>query len=153
MLERDRIIVELRAHIVTLQKRLEAPIHVDVKLPEDFAVQMPALLRRRAKPDAKTEDSPKPKQEIEWADANENDLPQLAKLAAEELGTTRVSPLILQQTIARIKRRILMAKTNRAIKQMELGVIDSRVSPSARTSEAVDIPEEIRQRIEEAERV
>ncbi|MDE2104953.1 MAG: hypothetical protein KGL39_47385 [Patescibacteria group bacterium] len=155
MLERERILVELRARIVSLEKRLAEPIQVKVELPENFAVQMPAVVRKRTKGDVKPEISTPREEETKWADADENNLEQLAQFAVRELGTARVPPALLAQTVARIKRRIVMAKTNRTIRALELGILDSRLPPTAKVEESVTepVPQEVLDRIKEAERV
>lgn len=150
MLERERLVVELRAEVARLDKRLSDPLEVTVQLPENFAVEMPAVVRKRTKSDVKQEILRPSQDETKWADADENDLPQLAKFAVEELGRSNVPPILLNQTVERIKKRIIMAKTNRTIRSLELGVIDSRIPPTAKVE---SIPQDILERIEAAERV
>jgi len=151
--ERDRIIAELHAEVARMDKRAETPIAVTVKLPDDFAVLAPAFVRpTRGKRDVKPENS-MPLESIKWHEVNEEDPDAIAKIILAENGGRLLAPQILAQATARVQRRIRQAKVHQTLRQMEVGTMDARVPPSVRVEEQpVEIPDEIRERIEMADR-
>ena len=154
--EKDRHIVSLRAQIAGLEKRLHEPIAVTVEMPENLALLQPAVFRdKRPRKPVNPEISEPVPEPIDWARLDENSYEQIAKLAAQELGRP-VPAHILSQTVNRIKARIRMARTQALIRSQESGQVGTIVPPDTKVAEEVEepkIPEHIRQRIAEAERV
>ena len=152
--EKDRHIVTLRAQIAGLEKRLAEPIAITVKLPDDFAVAMPMVVRdKRLRKPQNPENPEAPQEVVDWANVDENDPAQLAKIATLELGGP-TNAYVLAKTIARIKHHIVTAKTQKLIRALEKGSVGTIISPDTKVvADEVDIPESIRQRIADAERV
>jgi hypothetical protein len=150
----------LENQINVLQRKLDAPqtpLAVTVKLPDDFAVERTAIVRRTigAENHVNTKNSEQAKP-IDYTTIDENNPAHIAELAARELGP-RATPYAVAAVVRRIKTQIRMAKEQKAIKLREMGVMHQGVAPSTRVvfaekSEAEhDAPERIRQMIEAAE--
>ncbi len=141
---KDALIRALEAQNAVLAERLAEPIKVHVEMPKDLVLLQPAVMRRRGQQDQ----APKvPKGEPDWANINENDPKQMAKLAADELGT-RVSPYVLKLTVDRLKKHIRDARTQQiaeGLKTANVGTIE--------TDRQAYIPPAVRELIEEAEKV
>lgn len=153
---KDEIITVLKEQNAALARRLLIPVEVSVKLPEDFAVQMPAVVARRLKRDS-PEAAPM-KKETDWASIDENDPTAMAREAAKELGTT-VAPHVLARTIASMKMTIRAAKRKKLENALREGKVGTQGSPSTviTEEEAVAqgpgfVPSEVQKLIDQAER-
>jgi hypothetical protein len=152
---KDEIIANLKAQSAAYEQRLSLPLSVTVKLPEDFAVQMPAVLARKMK--TKDHTAAAPVQETDWASIGENDNEALAREAAKELGTV-VPPAVLARTISSMKMTIRAAKRKKFEASLREGKVGTQSSPQPITeADAIEqgfkyIPKEIRDLVEQAER-
>ena len=139
---KDALIRLLEAQNAVLAVRLEEPIAVTVRLPENFAMVQPAIVRRKQPQDP---ESPAKRVETDWASVDENDPVQIAEIAAQELGPG-YTPYQLSQCVARIKFHARTAKAERAMRSQERGTV------GVIQSEEPHVPERIQKIIEDAER-
>lgn len=152
---KDEIIEVLKAQNAALGARLSAPVEVSVNLPEDFAVQMPAVIARRSKrQDQDTTRHPVVK-EIDWANVDENDKEAIARIAAQELGGP-VPPHVLARTVSQIKLNIRTARSDKFRKSLQEGRVGTQSRPLTE-EEAIEqgatyVPSEIRRLVESAEK-
>lgn len=136
--------------IAALEARIAAPVEVTVKLPDDFAVIQPAVLRTRRTPDSTKPAKPK-ENEPDWVNLDENDPAALAKAAAWELGGP-TNPYVLAQTIKQIKTNIVRAKTERNRRTLEsssVGTIPS-TEPGVSPTQPDYVPAHIQRMIDSA---
>ena len=154
---KDEVIRVLRDQNAALEARLSAPISVSVSLPEGFAVQMPAVVSRRRKPQDTEIPHAAPK-EVDWANIDENNNEAIARIAAQELGAV-VPAHVLARTVAQIKLNIKSARAQKLRRSLQ----DARVGTQSRPAdlltedEAIEqgssyVPAEIRKLVESAER-
>jgi hypothetical protein len=105
--------------IAALEARLAAPVSVTVKLPDDFAMVTPAIVsHRRRKPVEDAGGARKEEEPIDWANLDENNPEDLARVAAREIGG-KTTPYVLAQTVARIKTNIVREKLQRNRRTLE----------------------------------
>ena len=135
---KDALIQSLEAQNAVLAERLAGPVAVTVKLPEDFALVQPALVRRKRPQDPET--PRKDAKEVDWATVDINNPFLMAELAAQEYGRM-LSPVELSDWLIRIRRQIAMAK-------QQGGSI-----PTMPMSETTTVPAHILEKIAAAERV
>lgn len=140
---KDALIRSLEAQNAVLAERLAEPVSISVKLPEDFALLQPALVRRKRQQDPSNPNPHKEVQEVDWANVDENNAPLMATLAAEEFGRM-VGPVELAEWRARVHRQILHAKQS-GLRNPEI--------PNVGTLETKPVPEHILAQIADAERV
>lgn len=153
---KNEIIAVLKEQITALDQRLSSPIAVSVNLPEGFAVQMPAVVGRRPKrPQDSNVPSPAGVKEVDWASVDPNDNKEIARLAANELGTM-VTPHVLAQTVARIKMNIRSAredKLRRALTEGKVGTVSRPLTEEEAIEQGAEyVPSDIRKLVESAER-
>lgn len=141
---KDALISTLKAQNAILAARLAEPIAVTVEMPKDFALLQPAVMRRR-KPD---EAPRKTDVDVDWANVDENNKEQIAKIAADELGGM-VSPVVLAQTVARIRRQVRDAKREKVLNAMRSATVGTVGTP---TEPENYVPSAVRDLIESAER-
>ena len=158
LVAKDEVIALLKAQVVALDQRIASPIAVSVSLPDGFAVQMPAVVSRRPKPQ-QDQNSPRPAavKEVDWANVDENNNESVARIAAQELGGP-VAPHVLARTVNQIKMNIRTAKAEKLRKSLTEGRVGTQARPVPITEEdAIEqgsayVPAEIRKLVESAER-
>ena len=105
---KDALIASLEAQNAVLAERLAEPVAVTVKLPENFAMVQPAVVRHRKE----SAPSPAPRrepQEVDWANVDPDNPFIMAELAAQEFGRM-LSPIELADWTRRVRRQITAAK-------------------------------------------
>lgn len=139
-LERDRLVVALKTQIIALERRLEQPLAVTVKLPDDFAMVQPAFVRsKRPRRDVPAENSSSP---INWEDVDENNLAQLSEIAAREMGGGKFNLYALMRKVNDIKAHIRMAKSQKKSRTVDAGVTGTIVPPTVHVAESAKEDEE-----------
>ena len=140
---KDALIQSLEAQNAVLAERLAEPVAVTVKLPEDFALVQPAAVRRKRPQDPSQPNPRKEAAEVDWANVDTQNHFLMAELAAQEYGRM-LSPVELADWMTRVRRQVSMA-TQQAGRTREI--------PTVGTLETKPVPEHIRAKIAEAERV
>lgn len=140
---KNALIQSLEAQNAVLAERLAEPIAVTVKLPEDFALVQPALVRRKREQDPSKPATRKEAKEIDWANVDTSNRLLMAELAAQEYGRM-LSPVELADWLQRVVRQVAHAKQQN-IRTPEI--------PTVGTLESKPVPEHILEQIEAAERV
>ena len=140
---KDALIRSLEAQNAVLAERLAEPIAVTVKLPEDFAMLQPAVVRRKRPQDPSQANSRKEAKEVDWANVDLGNPFLMAELASQEFGRM-LSPVELADWMKRVSRQVALAK-QQGIRTPEI--------PSVGTLETKPVPDHILEQIAEAERV
>jgi hypothetical protein len=135
---KNALILSLEAQNAVLAERLAEPVAVSVKLPENFAMVQPAVVRRR-KADAPSPDAVKEAPEIDWSTVDPDNAATMAMLAVQEFGRM-VGPVELDQWARRVKLQIAASKMGGG-RTPQIGSVGK------------PIPPEILAEIEAAERV
>lgn len=140
---KDALIRSLETQNAVLAERLAEPVAVTVELPETFAMIQPAVVRRKRPQDTENPNSHKEPKEIDWANVDTSNQFLMAELAAQEFGRM-LSPVELADWLNRVKRQVAHAK-QQGIRTPEI--------PNTGTLDTTLVPEHIKVRIAEAERV
>ena len=138
---KDALIQSLEVQIAVLAEHLAEPVAVTVQLPENFAMVQPAVVRRRQDP-SKPNPS-KGAKEVDWANVDVNNNFLMAELAAQEYGRM-LSPVELADWMTRVRRQVAFAAQQAG---------RTREIPNVGTLETKPVPEHIKAKIAEAERV
>ena len=135
---KDALIRSLEVQNAVLAERLAEPVVVTVKLPEDFAMVQPAVLRRKRQQDSET--PRREVREVDWANVDISNPILMADLASQEFGRM-LSPIELSDWVKRVARQVVIAK------QGGSGI------PTMPMSETTAVPPHILEKIAAAERV
>lgn len=111
--EKEQLVVELRAEVARLEKRLEQPIPVNVTLPKDLFIAQQAIVTKRKK---RRDEADAPTQElarVDLANCDENDLKACAVIAVAKNGRKAANQWELQQFIRGVQTEIRAAKADR----------------------------------------
>ena len=150
---KDEVIHALRDQVAALTERLNQPIAVTVKLPEDFAMISPAVVRS-PRPMKKREEDPTQAvpEAIDYADVDPTNPVQMAELAAQEFGY-RPNAYALSQWQRRIVPQIMRARANKMRNATEQGHVATIVTRTEHQPQPEKpIPADVQREIENAAR-
>jgi len=153
---KDDLIHSLEQRIAALQESIAHPAKIVVTLPDDFAVQDPAVVRRKSSKKAEpAAQEAKPQEPVDWENIDEKDLVTISRLAAQELGGPS-TPYALASTVSRIQAHIRAAHVAKVRRIVQKGTVGTIVPPTInpeKPEEPQQVPEHIKRMIENAERV
>lgn len=141
---KDELIASLEAQNSVLASRLSEPLSVSVKLPENFAMVQPAIVRHR-KDNAPSPVAHKEAPDVDWANVDVENPFIMAELAAQEFGRM-LTPIELSDWTHRVRRQVAAAK-ERVGRTPEVGVVGTLETKSP----SKPVPPEILARIAAAE--